>query len=164
MQQYGHLSGGAELPARSGKTFLSLSPITGEPWAIIAECGAEDVDFAVQSAYECYETVWSPMSASERGRMLVKFADIIVENADRIAAVETRDNGKLLKETRAQLSAIPGWYRYFGGIADKIEGSVVPLDRINAVGMTRLEPLGVVAIITPWIHPSYLRRWPLPPP
>ena len=88
--------------------------------------------------------------------MLARFAEVISDNAKRIAAVETQDNGKLLKETSAQLSVVPGWYRYFGGLADKIEGSVVPLDRINAVGMTRYEPMGVVGVITPWNSPVLL--------
>ncbi len=156
MQSYGYISGGVERPASGGRTFVSVSPATGRPWATIAECGAEDVGAAVASAVSCYKTEWSRLSASERGRRLVRFADVIAANADRIAMIETQDNGKLLKETRAQLSVVPGWYRYFGGLADKIEGAVVPLDGIDAVGMTRHEPLGVVGIITPWNSPVLL--------
>lgn len=155
MSQYGYIAGGSEAPARSGKTYESLSPMTGGPWATMAECGEEDVNAAVECASECF-AAWSRLSPSERGWMLARFAEVISDNAKRIAAVETQDNGKLLKETSAQLSVVPGWYRYFGGLADKIEGSVVPLDRINAVGMTRYEPMGVVGVITPWNSPVLL--------
>lgn len=156
MQTYGFIAGGAEQPPAEGKYFASFSPITGEPWATIAECGATDVDRAVGAAKACYERVWSRLSATERGKHLVRFAETIAGHARHVAETETRDNGKLLKETGAQLGVVPDWYRYFGGLADKIEGRVVPLNGLRAVGMTKYEPLGVVGVITPWNSPVLL--------
>src|ERR1700722_7862913 len=156
MSQYGYIAGGREVSARSGRTYQSVSPVTAEPWATMAECDEEDVSQAVEQASLCFEQTWSRLSASERGRLMMRFADVIADNAKRIAAVETQDNGKLLEETSAQLSVVPGWYRYFGGLADKIEGAVVPLEKIEALAFTRYEPLGVVGVITPWNSPVLL--------
>lgn len=156
MRRYGFIAGGAEHPPASGKYFESVSPSTGKPWALIAECGTADVTAAVGAAKTCFETSWSRLSPTARGKLLVGFAEVIAENAGRIAETETRDNGKLLKETRAQLGVVPDWYGYFGGLADKIEGRLVPLNGIRAVGMTKCEPLGVVGVITPWNSPVLL--------
>lgn len=156
MRTYGYVVDGVERPAASGKTFASISPISGKAWAEIAQCNAKDVNAAVEAAKTCSEAVWSRISPTERGKHLQRFADIIARNAGRIAETESRDNGKLLKETSGQLGIVPDWFRYFGGLADKIEGSVVPLNGIAATGMTRLEPLGVVGVITPWNSPVLL--------
>lgn len=94
-----------------------------------------------------------------RGKLLVRVADLIAENAERIAAIETRDNGKLITEMTAQLRYIPEWFRYFGGRADKIEGSVLP----GMFAFTRHEPLGAIAAIVPWNSPLLLLTWKLAP-
>jgi aldehyde dehydrogenase (NAD+) len=93
----------------------------------------------------------------------VRLADLIAENAERLARIETRDNGKLIAEMGAQLRYIPEWYRYFGGLADKIEGSVLPIDKPGMFAFTRREPLGVVAAIVPWNSPLLLLAWKLAP-
>ena len=95
--------------------------------------------------------------------MLNRLADLIFANADRLAAIETRDNGKLLSEMTTQLRYIPEWYRYFGGLADKIEGAVLPIDKANMFAFTRHEPLGVIAAIVPWNSPLLLLTWKLAP-
>lgn len=156
MRTYGFIAGGKERPSADGACFTSFSPITGEPWAMIAECKAKDVEDAVEAARSCHETAWGRLSATARGKLLVRFAETIAEHSRHIAETETRDNGKLLKETGAQLGVVPEWYRYFGGLADKIEGRVVPLNGIQALGMTKYESLGVVGIITPWNSPVLL--------
>ena len=83
--------------------------------------------------------------------------------ADRLAEIETTDNGKLLAEMRAQLNYLPQWFHYFGGLADKIEGRVIPIDKPGVFNFTREEPLGVVAAITPWNSPLLLAAWKLRP-
>ncbi|MBE2276753.1 MAG: aldehyde dehydrogenase [Rhodobacteraceae bacterium] len=156
MRRYGFIAGGAEHLPAAGKYFDTVSPISGETWAQIAECGAADVALAVGAASTCFETVWSRLSPTARGKALLRFAEVIAEHARQIAEIETCDNGKLLKETSAQLGVVPDWFRYFGGLADKIEGRVVPLNGIEAFGMTKYEPLGVVGVITPWNSPVLL--------
>jgi (Z)-2-((N-methylformamido)methylene)-5-hydroxybutyrolactone dehydrogenase len=103
------------------------------------------------------------LTATARGKLLVRLADLIAENADRLAALETRDNGKLIAEMSAQLRYLPEWYRYFGGLADKIEGAVLPIDKPGMFAFTRREPLGVIVTITPWNSPLLLLTWKLAP-
>jgi acyl-CoA reductase-like NAD-dependent aldehyde dehydrogenase len=151
-----HFIGGARTPAASGQTFVSLNPTTGRPWATAAEGDSTDIDAAVDAARASLTGEWGRLSATRRGRLLMRFADLVASNADAIAALETRDNGKLLREMTAQLKVIPDWLYYFGGLADKIEGRVIPLDRTSILNYTLREPLGVVGIITPWNSPSLL--------
>ena len=103
------------------------------------------------------------MSASARGALLRRFGDIVAREADRLAELETRDNGKLITEMRAQLRYLPQWFYYFGGLADKLEGRVIPIDKPGVFNFTREEPLGVVAAITPWNSPLLLAAWKLAP-
>ncbi len=92
-----------------------------------------------------------------------RFADIVTAEANRLAEIETLDNGKLLAEMRGQLNYLPQWFHYFGGLADKIEGRVIPIDRPGVFNFTREEPLGVIAAITPWNSPLMLATWKLAP-
>jgi aldehyde dehydrogenase (NAD+) len=103
------------------------------------------------------------MTASQRGALLRKLGDLIAANAQGLAELEVLDNGKLIAEMRAQLNYAPQWYYYFGGLADKIEGAVIPLDKKGYFNFTRYEPLGVVAAITPWNSPLLLTAWKLAP-
>jgi (Z)-2-((N-methylformamido)methylene)-5-hydroxybutyrolactone dehydrogenase len=96
------------------------------------------------------EPSWAKISATARGALLRKLADLIAAEADRLAEIETRDNGKLITEMRTQLRYIPQWFNYFGGLTDKIEGRVIPIDKPGMINYTREEPLRVVAAITPW--------------
>src|SRR5207302_4267588 len=106
---------------------------------------------------------WHKLTASDRGARLRKLGDLIAAVAPRLAEIETTDNGKLIAEMRAQLNYIPQWFYYFGGLAYKIEGRVIPIDKPGVFNFTREEPLGVVAAITPWNSPLMLAAWKLAP-
>jgi aldehyde dehydrogenase (NAD+) len=156
--------GGKDVDAASGRTFASLDPTTGTDWANMASANSEDVGRAVTAAQEAFESeAWQSVSATRRGRLMMRLGDAIAEHAEEIAAVEVRDNGKLYKEMIAQLQAIPDWLYYFGGLADKIEGRTIPLDRRSVLNYTVREPLGVVGVITPWNSPVLLTMWALAP-
>jgi acyl-CoA reductase-like NAD-dependent aldehyde dehydrogenase len=149
--------GGERRPARGGARFDSVDPTTGEPWARVAAASADDVDACVRQAREAFEApAWRGLPASERGLLLFRLADAIQEDAERIGSLETRDNGKLYREMLIQLQLVPKWIRYFAGMADKVEGATLPLDRLSVLNYTVPEPLGVVAIITPWNSPVFL--------
>jgi len=162
--EYQLLIGGEDVLAASGATFDALNPTTGAVWATHALGGAEDVDRAVRAAQAAFEDErWRGLSATRRGRLLMRFADLIAERAEQIAAREVADNGKLYKEMLAQLRVIPEWLYYFGGLADKVEGRVIPLDRTSVLNYTLREPLGVVGIIIPWNSPVLLTMYSLAP-
>ena len=150
--------------AISGRWFPTDDPARGKPWAEVAAGGADDVDRAVVSAHRAFvDPAWSRMSASDRGVLLNRLADLIAGKSAALAEAETRDNGKLLAEMRGQMAYMPRWYRYYAGLADKIEGSVLPSDKPDMMAYTRLEPLGVVAAIVPWNSPLLLTAWKLAP-
>ena len=163
MQKHQMLIGGQWADPAGGQWFASENPFTGQPWAEIPRGGAEDVDKAVKAAWQAFRGPWRAMSASARGAVLRKFGDLVAENAERLAELESRDNGKLITEMRGQLRYIPQWFYYFGGLADKIEGRVIPIDKPGVFNFTREEPLGVVAAITPWNSPLMLATWKLAP-
>ena len=148
----------------SSEFFESFDPFTGKPWALIPRCGPAEVDAAVGAASQAFRAgPWRAMNASQRGRLLLRLADLIEAEADRLAAIEVQDNGKLMAEMSAQLKYVPQWYRYFGGLADKIEGGVLPIDKPGMFAFTRREPLGVIACIVPWNSPLLLLTWKLAP-
>jgi aldehyde dehydrogenase (NAD+) len=163
MHKYDHYINGAWIKPSGGQYFPTKNPYTGEAWAEIAEGNAEDVDKAVQSAVQAFEGEWSRKTASERGRILNKLADLIEDDADRLAEIEVRDNAKLLAEMNGQTHYIAQWYRYYGGLADKLQGAVIPSDKPVFFNYTRYEPLGVVGMITPWNSPLLLLSWKLAP-
>jgi aldehyde dehydrogenase (NAD+) len=164
LQDFANLIGGQPVGAQSGETFESLDPFTGEPWARIPRCTAADVNAAVEAAHRAFvDPRWRSLTPTARGKLLAALADLIAVEADRLAAIEVRDNGKLTSEMGAQLRYIPEWYRYFAGLADKVEGSVIPIDKAGMQVFTRREPLGVVACITPWNSPLLLLAWKLAP-
>ncbi len=164
MKHYRLLIGGEDVDAANGETFESLNPTTGRPWATLAFGGTEDVDRAVRAAGSAFESeAWRALSPTRRGRLLMRLADLIADRAEEIARIEVADNGKLYKEMRAQLRVIPDWLYYFGGLADKVEGRVIPLDRTSVLNYTLREPLGVVGIIVPWNSPVLLTMYSLCP-
>lgn len=163
VREYKMLIGGQWVDSLSGKTFESINPFTGRAWATVQEAGAEDVDRAVKAAREAFdEGPWGKMTGTERARLMRKLADLIAENAEDLAYVESTDNGKLLREMGGQLKALPEWYYYFAGAADKIHGDTIPSDKPNFFVYTRREPLGVVGSITPWNSPLLLLSFKLP--
>ena len=165
MQKYKLLINGQWVDPQSGEWFETENPYTGAAWALIPKCGKPEVDAAVAAAKAAFheKSSWRRMTASARGALLRKLGDLIARDADALAAIETRDNGKLYAEMRGQLGYIPQWYYYFGGLADKIEGSVIPIDKPGVFNYTREEPLGVIAAITPWNSPLMLATWKLAP-
>ena len=156
LEEFDFYVDGEPRAARSGERFDSIDPTTGEPWARIAAADAADVDDCVRSARAAFTGPWRDVPASERGLLLFRLADAIDENAERIGALETRENGKLLREMVVQARLVPKWLRYFAGQADKIEGTTIPLDRPSIVNYTVREPLGVVGVIMPWNSPVFL--------
>ncbi len=137
--------------ASDGGRFNSINPSTGKPWATAPAATEEDVDRAVKAAHHAlYEGPWSKMTATERGKMLFKLADLMTENSEILGSVETTDSGKLAVETRGQSAYVAEYYRYYGGLADKVEGRTLPIDKPNLHVFTTQEPIGVVAGIVPW--------------
>jgi (Z)-2-((N-methylformamido)methylene)-5-hydroxybutyrolactone dehydrogenase len=164
VRQYKMLVGGEWVSARSGKTFESINPYTGRVWATAPEAGEEDVDRAVRAAREAFdEGPWGKMTGTERARLIRRLADLLAENAEDIAQVESTDNGKLLREMGGQLKALPEWYYYFAGAADKIQGETIPSDKPNFFVYTRREPIGVVGAIVAWNSPLLLLTFKLAP-
>ncbi len=140
----------------SGEYFESFDPYTAKAWTLIPRGNADDVDRAVQAAHRAFTSGdWPKMHASQRGLLLRKLGDLIARDAEALAAIEVQDNGKLISEMAGQLKYTPQWYYYYGGLADKIEGAVIPTDK-DAFNYTRHEPLGVCAAITPWNSPILL--------
>src|SRR5450631_1451313 len=163
MRKHRMLAGGTWVDPHSGEWFESMNPFTAAPWALIPRGTKEDVDRAVAAARAAYYVDWRKLNASARGAMLRKLADLIKAEANELAEIETTDNGKLIAEMRGQLGYIPQWFNYFGGLADKIEGRVIPIDKPGVFNFTREEPLGVIAAITPWNSPLMLAAWKLAP-
>ena len=164
MQKYQHFINGAFVDPEGGEWFETFNPYTGKPWAEIARGTAADVEKAVEAAHRAFaEGPWGQTTATERGAIMRRIGDLVARDAARLAAVEVQDNGKLIAEMGAQLRYIPNWYYYYGGLADKIEGSVIPLDKKGYLNYTRYEALGVVAVITPWNSPLMLTTWKLAP-
>src|SRR5271154_7559755 len=164
LKKYRMLIGGQWVEPASGAWFESLNPFTAAPWALIPRGGKDDVDRAVAAAKSAfYDGEWRKLTATARGALLHKFGDLIAVEAERLAEIETTDNGKLIAEMRGQLTYIPQWFHYYGGLADKIEGRVLPIDKPGIFNFTREEPLGVVAAITSWNSPLLLATWKLAP-
>jgi aldehyde dehydrogenase (NAD+) len=162
--RYGLLIAGEDVQPGAGRALPSIDPTTGDTWAEIGAADAGDVDRAVRAARAAFESpAWRGLSPTRRGRLMMRLADAIAENAESIATVETRDNGKLYKEMLGQLRVIPEWLYYFGGLADKVEGRVIPHDRSSVFNYTLREPLGVVGIIIPWNSPVLLLMYTLAP-
>ncbi len=160
MRQYDHFINGTYTPPASGRWMDSIDPYQGTAWARIPEGCAKDVDAAVSAAARAMrEGPWATMTASQRGKLMLRLADLVAENGERLAEIEVRDNGKLMAEMRGQLGYHPEWWRYFGGLADKVQGAVMPLDKPEIMGFTRHEPVGVVAAITAWNSPLMFVAW-----
>jgi (Z)-2-((N-methylformamido)methylene)-5-hydroxybutyrolactone dehydrogenase len=164
LAKYKMFIGGEWVESLSGETFPSDNPFTGKPWALIPRGGAQDADRAVKAAHKAFTSgEWPKLNASKRGALLRKLADLIGDQAKFLAEIEVRDNGKLYAEMSLQTGYMAQWYYYYGGLADKIEGAVIPTDKPDMLNYTRHEPLGVVAAITPWNSPLLLTAWKLAP-
>ena len=155
---------GATVKPSTGEYFETVNPYTSKVWAEVGRCNEADVDTAVNAAHRAFiGSDWASITPTQRGALLRKFGDLLAAHAEELATYEVRDNGKLISEMGAQCAYIPQWYYYFGGLADKIEGSVIPSDKPDIFNYTRHEPLGVVAAITPWNSPLLLLSFKLAP-
>src|SRR5579862_6289059 len=154
------LIGGKWLDSVSGKTFETVNPATGEVICQVAEGDKADIDLAVKAARKAFEECpWSKMNASERGRLLNKLADLIEENKEELAALESLDNGKPLRDAlAADLPLTVKCYRYYAGWADKIHGKTIPVEG-QYFCYTKHEPVGVVGQIIPWNFPLLMQAW-----
>jgi aldehyde dehydrogenase (NAD+) len=163
LEHYAMVIGGEEVEAASGRVFASENPYTGAPWATVPDAAPEDVDRAVAAARTAFEGEWGQTTGFQRAALMRALGDLIGESAEQLARLEVNDNGKLYREMIGQLNALGGWYHYFGGLADKLEGRQIPAPQPNYLVYTRREPMGVVAAITPWNSPLLLLTWKLAP-
>ena len=148
----------------ASETFESLDPATGVAWAQMPMANESDVDRAVTAAHVVFTTgVWPTLNASARGKLLYKLADLMAADADVLAELETTDTGKIRRETRAVIMYIAEYYRYFAGLADKLQGAHFAVDKPNMEAYTRREPIGVVAAIVPWNSQMFLSAVKLAP-
>jgi len=155
-----HLIDGRWRDSVSGSTFETINPATEEVIADVAEGGPEDVDLAVKAARKAFDSgPWRKMDARDRGRLMSKLADLVEENLDELAELETLDNGKPIKESKGgDLPQVIDTFRYYAGWADKIHGQTIPV-RGNYFTYTRKEPVGVVGQIIPWNFPLMMVAW-----
>ena len=155
---------GAWCDASDGASFESINPATAEPWAIMPAASEADVDRAVAAAKRAlYQGPWASLSATQRGKLIRRLGDLIAENAERLGEVETIDSGKLARETRSQTRYVADYYWYYAGLADKIEGATLPIDKPDLHVFTTREPIGVVAAIVPWNAQMFLSATKLGP-
>ncbi|MDR3664903.1 MAG: aldehyde dehydrogenase [Mycobacterium sp.] len=155
------LIGGEQVAAASDATYDSVDPFTGKPWARVPDGEAVDVDLAVAAARAALESTWGQLTPTARGRLIYRLGEVIAREAETLADLEVRDGGKLLREMVGQMRSLPDYYFYYAGMADKLQGEVVPTDKPNYFVYTRHEPVGVVGAITPWNSPLLLLTWKL---
>ncbi|GAB3247431.1 aldehyde dehydrogenase [Kineosporia babensis] len=159
-----HHIGGEKVEPAGGGHFDSTNPATRETLYAAARGDATDVDKAVKAARRAFESpAWRDMTQTGRGRLLRRLAELIAENAEELARTESLDNGKLLREMRGQMQGLPEYYHYYSGLADKIQGDVIPTSDRAVLNYTMREPLGVVGAITPWNSPLTLTTSKLAP-
>jgi len=137
--------------------FASRDPATGEAWAEMAEARAPEVNRAVAAARRAFLSgPWPALTATARGKLLSRLADLVEAAAPELARIETRDTGKIIRETSAQIAYVAEYYRYYAGLADKIEGAHLPIDKPDMEVWLRREPVGVVAAVVPWNSQLFL--------
>ena len=150
LKEYKMFIDGSWVESESKKTFETLNPENNEPWAIVPEASAKDTDQAVKAAHKAFEGEWSKLLPRERGKFLKEIGNQLRGNAELLGKVETVDTGKLFRETNKQANYIAEYYDYYAGLADKIEGTVLPIDKPNIQVITTRIPIGVVVAIVPW--------------
>jgi acyl-CoA reductase-like NAD-dependent aldehyde dehydrogenase len=137
--------------------FPSVDPANGQPWALMPEAKEADVNAAVEAADRAlYSPEWAGLTATARGKLLHKLANLVEANAAKLAELETRDTGKIIRETSAQVAYVAEFYRYYAGLADKVEGKHLPIDKPDMEVWLRREPIGVVAAVVPWNSQLFL--------
>src|SRR5262249_406596 len=163
MKTYQMLVGGEWVSAASGKTFDVMNPATDEVVAKVPEAGPVDVDKAVKAARPGFEGGWRDATAKERGRVLVRLAEKMRAELPRLAELETVNSGKPIVESEFDLNDVATCFEYYGGLATKLHGEVLPVPD-NAVSMALREPIGVARQIIPWDYPPLMGGWKPPPP
>ncbi|MDE1568039.1 aldehyde dehydrogenase [Aquabacter sediminis] len=164
MERFANLIDGQNVAPVDGRYLPTENPWTGRPFAEIPRSSPADVDAAVSAAQQAFRhSTWATFSATARAGLLRKLGDLVEREADALAAAETRDNGKTFGEMVRQMRNTAEWYRYYGGLADKIEGRVIPVEAPGHLNYTLREPLGVIAMIIPWNSPVRLLAWKLAP-
>lgn len=164
MQHFQLFIDGAFSEGAMGQTMRTENPATGRPWATFACAAPADVERAVAAAKRALEDpIWRDMTQTARGKLLYRLADLIEENAEALGRIETTDSGKLLAETASQTKYVGDYYRYYAGLADKVEGAVLPIDKPDMHVFTRREPIGVVAAVVPWNAQMFLTATKLGP-
>lgn len=147
-----------------GQVMQSDNPATNKPWASFACASPQDVDRAVAAAKRSLnDPAWRDLSQTARGKLISRLADLIEKHAEEIGRLESRDSGKLAKETVGQCKYVSDYYRYYAGLTDKIEGRVLPIDKPNMQAFTTRRPIGVVAAIVPWNAQMFLTATKLGP-
>jgi acyl-CoA reductase-like NAD-dependent aldehyde dehydrogenase len=141
---------GQWVESESGKTIETLNPENNEVWATVPEANAKDVDKAVKAAQKAFDNSWSNLHPRDRAKYLRSLAKLLRENAEHLGTIETIDTGKIFRETKTQANYIAEYYDYFAGLADKVEGTVVPIDKPDMQVTTTRIPIGVIAAIIPW--------------
>ncbi len=163
LQRYEHLYiGGAWVAPRDGAVVESIDPSTGRPWAAVAFGGPGDIERAVAAARDALAGPWGHMAGHERAALLHRLAGLYRQHAPQLAPLETRDNGRALRETRLDTGAHPRWFEYYAALAETLGGRTIPFDESVHAFTTRL-PVGVVGAITPWNVPLMSAVWKLAP-
>lgn len=164
MKRYRHFINNEWIDPSSGKWLESIEPFSGVAWAEVPRGTIADVERAVQAAHAAFiDPTWQELTATERGALLRRLADLVTKNAKHLAEIEQRDNGKLITEVSGQVLNVAQWLYYYSGLADKVQGAVVPINKRGVFNYVKYEPLGVVAAITPWNSPLALTVWKLAP-
>lgn len=153
---YKMLIGGKWVDASDGKTLTSINPATGEIWATIPEATLADVDAAVDAAETALLGLWGELTPTQRGKYLHRLGDLLAEHSEHLGRIETRDTGKMFKETAWQATYIAEFLHFYGGAADKIHGETLPIDKPDMFVFTDREPLGIVAAVVPWNSQMFL--------
>ena len=157
LEHYKMFINGEWSDSENNSTFESINPSTGKPWAVIPEASENDVNLAVTSAYNAFnEGEWSKITPTQRGKYLRKLGELLADKSEELGKIESIDTGKLLKETRWQAKYIAEYFHYYAGLADKIEGATLPIDKPDMYAFNVREPLGVVAAIVPWNSQLFL--------
>jgi len=146
---------GRQVPATGGHSIPVYSPVTGEAYAQIARGTSEDIDLAVKAARAAFEGSWGAMSATERGRILVRIGNAVLDHIEELAAIEAKDTGKPIALARKDIEALARYFEFYGGAADKLHGDVIPYLTGYSVSVVR-EPCGVVGHIIPWNYPAQM--------
>ena len=162
MKTYEMLIDGAFVKAASGKTFEVRNPATDEVMAHVPDASAADVDRAVTAARRAFEGGWRDVTAQERGRILLRLAEKMRAELPRLAEIETLNSGKPIVESEYDLTDVATCFEYYGGLATKLHGEVLPVPD-NAISMALREPLGVAGQIIPWNYPLLMAAWKIAP-